>query len=192
MKIEEIELHDLRQMFQNSLVRYNTEPVMIGHVSAGFRADCVFIGNNEEQVLDLRDEKFDFKPVNTGYVNLQGYSFFITRLPRRQWKQGLSKDNVEIKYNLPYADDGRFEKAYHRVVNLDCKPLYNTIKNIYPSLAQAVESFEDNNVEIAFDRQFCVNKNGMLFYKGSEVGKVDLNTLKIEFKKEFHFLEKAL
>lgn len=192
MNLADISLADQKQMFQNSLVRYGTEPVWIHHIGDRCLADCLFIGNNEDKVLDLRDEAFNFKPVNTGYVNIQGYSFFVTRMPHRQWKQGLSIDNVNIRYNHPYNDNGRFQNAYNRVKELTCKPLYNTIKNIYPSLEQVVESFEDNVVEGAFDRQFAVNNLGWLFYKGEQSGLVDLKTLKITFNPGMEFLEKAL
>lgn len=192
MNIQEISLADQRQMFQNCLVLYNTDPVWIGHIGDGCRADCTFIGNNEERVLDLRDEKFDFTPVNTGYVNLQGYSFFLSRTTRRQWKQGLSPDNVSIKYNVMYGDNGRFEGAYHRLKGLNCRPIYNTVKNIYPTLEQAIESFEDMVREVAFDRQFSVNYLGQLYYKGSLVGAVNLINAKIKFFENFKHLEKAL
>lgn len=192
MNIQEISLADQRQMFQNSLVLYNTNPVWIGHIGYECVADCTMIGNNEECALDLRDEKFDFTPVNTGYVNLQGYSFFLSRSTRRQWKQGLSPDNISVKYNTLYTDNGRFENAYHRVKELRCKPIFNTVKNIYPSLEQAIESFEDNVREVAFDRQFSVNHQGFLYYKGYLVGNVNLYSHKITFNNEYKYLERAL
>lgn len=191
MNLQEISLADQRQMFQGSLVRYDGEPVVIQNISHGGLVDCLFIGNNSEKALVLYDKLFDFKPVNTGYVNIQGYTFFVSRTTRRQFKQGLSRDNVNIKYNVAYGNE-RHNSAFERLMSLSCKPLYNTIKNIYPKLEQAVESFEDNVVEAAFDRQFSVNSNGSLFYKAKEVGQVKLDTLKIDFYPDYEYLRNAL
>lgn len=191
MNLQEISLADQRQMFQGSLVRYDGEPVVIQNISYGGLVDCLFIGNNSEKALVLYDKLFDFKPVNTGYVNMQGYTFFVSRTTRRQFKQGLSMDNVNIKCNLAYGNE-RHNSAFERLMSLRCKPLYNTIKNIYPKLEQAVESFEDNVVEAAFDRQFSVNANGTLFYKAKEVGQVRLDTLQIDFYPDYEYLRNAL
>lgn len=192
MNIAEIEIQDLRTMFQHTLVRYSNNPVMITHISADKKADCLFIGNNEEQTIPLEDAKFNFKPVSLGYVNIQGYCFYVSRTTRRQYKQGLSVDNVKFKLNGEELKADRQHAAYERVKGLSCKALHNTIKNVYPSLQGAIEMFEDEAEEVAFDRQFAVNKRGNLYYKGELVGNVNLQTHEINFPPEFEYLRKAL
>lgn len=192
MNIAEIEIQDLRTMFQHTLVRYNSNPVMISHIGGDKRADCFFIGNNEEQTIPLDDVKFNFKPVSLGYVNVQGYCFYTSRTTRRQYKQGLSVDNVKIKINGGELRADRQHAAFERLRGLTCKGLHNTVKSIYPSLQNAIEMFEDEVEEVAFDRQFAINKLGLLYYKAENVGIVNLKTLRIEFTPEYEFLRKAL
>lgn len=191
MNLAEIEYADLSAMFKDTVVKYNNTPVYILHINPGLRADILNLGNGEESVKSLLDNEWCFKPINTGYVNIQGYSFYISRIPSRQWKQGLHRENVKIKYNFPYGDV-RMNIGYERVRTLICKPLHNMARKIYPSLQQAVEMFEDGNTEIAFDRQFCVSRTGVLYYKTEEVGGVDLDTLEVKFDKRYEFLRKAL
>lgn len=192
MNIAEIGIQDLRTMFQNTLVRYNNNPVMITHINNNKKADCVFIGNNDEQTIPLDDEKFNFKPVSLGYVNIQGYCVYLSRTTRRQYKQGLCIDNAKFKLNGGDLQADRQHAAYERVKQLTCKAIHNTVKNVYPSLQNAIEMFEDEAHEVAFDRQFSVNKYGRLYYKAEPVGDVNLQTHEIVFPPEFEYLRKAL
>lgn len=191
MNVNEISVSDLRQMFSDTIVRYNKNPVYIAHISNNRFVDCVNIGNGKEFTVAFDDVGWDFKPINTGYVNIQGFALFITRMPLRQFKQGLHHDNIKIKLNSN-RDDGRLRKAYDRVRGLNCRPIYQMAKNIYPSIQQAIELLEDNNVEVAFDRQFAINSAGDLFYRSELVGNVDMETATPIFFKEFEFLRKAL
>lgn len=190
MNIKEASHQDLRQMFDKSIVTYDTHPIFIHHVNDDKSVDVSSLGNNKEARLHLSDEKFDFTPVSLGYVNVQGSCFYLTRVPRRQWKQGLHHDNVEIKYHeAGYPEDRRWMSAYNRIKELSCKPLYNTIKNIYPTLEEAVNLLQEDR-EVAFDRQFAINKDFIIFYKAQAVGYY--NDGEIVFNANKEFLRKAL
>lgn len=191
MNLNEVSVDDLKVMFQSSVVRYGGVPVYVSHISPEKTAFFTVIGNASEKVAKLDDPLWDMRPINTGYVNVLGFSPFIYRLPKRQFKQGLCHDNAVTRYNMPYGDD-RQSAAIDKANSLICSPIHNMACNIYPSLHQAIEMFEDANVEVAFDRQFCVNSYGHLYYKARRVGDVCLNTAKITFAKQFEFLKAAL
>ncbi len=190
MNLQDASVADLKMMFENTVVKRNNIPVFIHSVNNNRKVDFINLGNSDEGYASIEDGFWDFKPVSTGYVNIMDYSFYITRIPRRQYKQGLHHENIKIGYNCPY-DDQRQSTAFERVKSLRCKPLYNTINNVYPSLQQALELLEDECVDVAFDRQFSVDKGGRVYYKTRYVGDVD-KAGKIVFFDDFEFLRKAL
>lgn len=194
-------MDDLRMMFDRTIVQYKGDPVYIESLaSAGkkqYKAECYFIATGQRLWLPFNEQDFNLKPVRTGYVNIKGFALFIYRQPYRRYKQGLHVDNMKINDrvdigNVEQYEVGRYNHAYELLQGLRVKELYNTFKNIYPSLVDAMEQFEDGAHSVAFDRQFAVDKFFRIHFKGNIVGKVSPKTNKITFNPDNKHLSFAL
>jgi len=190
---EDASIADLRMMFDNTLIRYKDEPVFIHRLYEDKIAECLFIGNQEEKIIHILDKGFNFTPISAGYVNVRGNTVYLRRIPMRKYKQGLSKECIEALIEAGDFDSAAvYDDCRRQVASLKAKCLYNMAKKVYPSLEEAIASFEDKAVSVAFDRQFCVTRNGLLRFKHMHVGVVNLDNAKITFQEDKAYLKHAL
>lgn len=105
--------------------------------------------------IDVDD--IDLVPVKLGCVNYKNRVYWTSRQPIRDWKQGLTTKNIKgIKENIYLF-----------------KPLYYTIKGIYPSFEECLPKVgEDARRAKAFSRNFHIENSGNIFYKGRIAGSV--------------------
>lgn len=117
-------------------------------------------GHTEE--ASLTDEDVDIKPVPLGYVNFQGQSHYLSRQPRRRYKQGLDVESLHA---------GRHCRDRRQV--LFSQSFIDTVMGNWPSFEechQAVNRF--SLTSLAFDREWAVGMEGRLLYKGDKVGSI--------------------
>lgn len=200
--LEQIDtIEDIRMMFDHTIIQYKGDPVYVESIlPAGkreYKAECYFIATGQRLMLPFNEKDFNLKPVRTGYVNLKGFALFLCRQPYRKYKQGLHVENIKTAERMDLGDVDqytvtRFRHSHELVQTLRTKELYNTFKNIYPSLSDAIEQFEDGAHSVAFDRQFAVDKFFRIHFKGQVVGKVHHKSHKISFSKENSHLAFAL
>ncbi len=140
-------------------------------------------GVNEDLTLSIRrlhdDKDFDrvkqtskfveLRAPCLGYVNTERAALFAMRTPARMWKQGLSMRSVRFKNN------GRMPPHV-----IDNKVLAKCLDNDYPTIEEAMGSFISTNPfkpdipkSVAFSRRWAVGREGVLLYKGDEVGKLE-------------------
>lgn len=166
--------HDASMRMQGCIFMYDKEPVYVVSVHerlGKLKAHVVSldkVGEGEEHVekVDLDSDKWDWKPVRTGYLNLDKKCFYVERYPVRKWKHGLHGENV-------YITGG----ARHRVMYT--KQFIDTIKGNYKSAAECIKDLKkDKNLQgLAFARNYAFEKGelGMLWlsYRGEKVGWVE-------------------
>lgn len=110
--------------------------------------------------VSLKDPKLNIREFRLGYVNAYNYAGYLTRMPGRQQKQGLSNGNV------------CFDDEFQRMVgigfeNIIKRPEFaDALMGIYPAFDKCVESLL-NNAEmrsIAFCRRFALYQDPELGY----------------------------
>lgn len=96
----------------------------------------------------LKLPDLNLEPPQLGWVNVptRGCTY-LTRMPSRQWRQGLRLDNI---HTLNFSLGGS---------SLLGQPLYRTVNKIFPSLEECYELLQNNEAESwAFSNNFSLLK----------------------------------
>lgn len=174
-------VQDLEMRLNRSLVKYNGRPFFIEEV----QPNCVLLGKYLDTqrlaICELPNKNLDIRPVPLGYVNLSSRAMYVSRIPRRKYKQGLNDQNILLK---GYMLDGV------RVTDLlRSKNLCRCINDEYPSLSDAIKHAEEHE-SCAFSRKFAVRNEeelGVLSlqYRGSAVGIVMHGELQLNSSNQY-------
>lgn len=121
------------------------------------------------QISEVTIDALDLTPVKLGYVNFKDSCIYTCRIPmRRDWKQGLRPNNLNITSFPPYEDQFLIENTNSMFV------LEPTCLGKYPSYRQCVDDIEETHRARAFSRYFCVDEEGNVSYKSrTHIGKIE-------------------
>jgi len=148
-----------------TLVRTKTgAPYMVASVSQiGRDIVCIgnFLGNPKAEGINLSE--IDLTPVSLGFFNVGEKMFFACRRPmRKDWKQGLSPQNLLI-----YGG---------RLGEIGFEPLIQPITNNYPRVGEALSFLsKKDKASRAFSRDFGLSKRDgrlIICYRKYDVGEV--------------------
>ena len=172
---EVISWEDASSMFRDSVVLYKGAPVYCVNVDRGMQA---FIRDLETGCMDrVQFSMKDFTNVNArlGYVNYDVFSVYMLRRPLRQYKIGLTAENISAsKGDFGYSD-GEMELIQRLRGGLTEANLCMTLLGRFPSFQEVYERVKEKSARIlAFDRQFALSYKGGLYYRGKQVGSLDL------------------
>jgi hypothetical protein len=178
----EIMTNDLGQKIGDTIVRYDGIPYYV-RVAAGDLINLFDVASpsgKTVQQVDARDPLFDISSLPLGYVNYQLWkqTFYVTRFPKRQVKQGVIPQNTKINYfpnlhwtgGFPRSQDVLFNKAFKDSVMGVFPPLENAIKGLRgihtsnPSTHYSVAISRD--IALVIDEQAIVK----VYYKNRYVG----------------------
>jgi hypothetical protein len=114
--------------------------------------------------ISLTDKRLDMNPIPNGFVNFNvwgqtGYTNFVSRMPARTWKIGLSSENVRI---LSVEHDTTrhgfrtivFTSGFHDMVTNKYLPL--------PECWKKIE--EEGYTSFGLSRHFALQRGRHLFY----------------------------
>jgi hypothetical protein len=136
---------------------------------------CYKLSNQEPISLTL--EEIDLTPVRLGLIDTEEWgAVYITRLPVRGWKQGLSPESFTVFY--PGKELPR--------LSFPIWGLYDTIQRNYCTYDEALEKAKSTGLSRPFSPKFSVGPQGELYYKCLQVGKNK------ELDPEFFYLEQYL
>lgn len=186
--MDEISHDDQCQLYLNNLVDYNGKLMLVRDIYDGIFT-CRTAGNPAE-VKDIRFEKDLFKaPRRIGYINTPEGALFLSRLPRRLYGIGLNRNNTEIIKN-----DVVMPKAYFEYI-VSKEGIAEAYSNKYPTFYKAYQLAKEKQTTVAFDRQFAIDFQRNIYYKGSVTGvlpKGYVRKLNIQWFAGFEFCEYTL
>jgi len=137
----------------------------------------------DSEVMDIRKAGINFAPLELGYVNHNNGLSYITRNPKRMWKQGLTYDHIT-------AVRGYIEENF-----LEGYALNNTLTNKFPTLKEAYPQASEEGVSVAFHRDFAINCEQypllQLEYKATIVGIIN-DELDFEISEKYHYIKELL
>ena len=158
---------DAQQHLLGTVVMYAGAPAYVHEIApSASGAFVVSLGHlpryrNIFQV-DLFDGQFEPRGIRLGYCNIvnAGRATFLSRIPSRQYHQGLHRTNLRI----PEDETGRRHTNFEHLLTdagfADC------LRNIYPSYKEALNLLENPNIlSAAFHRYFAVSKDELGFYR---------------------------
>lgn len=188
--------NEVNDRYVGTIIYYGDLPVYIVKALPGVQdldLLCTMVGDNRNltSVYHVTDPLFRDGPFQLGYVNKLPFTLnneifygasYMTRIPRRQWKQGLTPAIVEFSPKL----QGDF---YELLVN----PMFkDMLQGNYPTLAQARNLLNGKLVSVAFSRQLAISKDDCdiikLHYRGKTVG-LSEDGAKFKLRKEYSFLK---
>jgi hypothetical protein len=178
-----------------SIVKFNDRPVMVHSINSEGALikfmDALYMKSEPEQsskeLVPLA--KLDFSSFPLGYVNCANNCLYVTRIPHRNWKQGIRSANLA---------------AYQgSMVSIGSAEFINMLLNNYPKLGVCIESLLCGEIRgKAFSRRFALStfdksrtapSRLQLIYKDIAVGVVELGDYeKIKLHDEFEFLKESL
>lgn len=154
------EPHYARQALANSLIRVGESPVWVGGFDGWATTLYYPMNGKTSRIEDIRKlKKLNIEPVPLGYVNLKNEAVFISRIPRRRWKQGLNREVVS---------------AIVPDMFLKSRALGNCILNRYPPLEQVILLVKTHQViSCSFNREWAIGSGVLapnLMFRGKAVG----------------------
>lgn len=179
----EQKVEDIDQLFSKSIVRYKGLPVYCFGPDAEKRLRCQFI-HTKEEIKEFPDSPdFDFKPIPLGMFNSNNSCCFLQRIPKRQYKIGLTSDSI----SGVYAEQVHADKLLLEVRKAFSLNLFNTFTGNYPSIEEVLA--KEKGVT-AFSRVFAISHDGELFYKAVKVGMINGENGKPIFTNSKKYLHK--
>ena len=188
--------HTARSYLINSIIRYKNTPIMITEVqetldnNKQFRVTFNRLGDHNNRLLFLPDRQIDMNPVPLGMLNGNKTSCFVSRIPVRNWKIGLSAQNCHFKPILRQRlDEGGEEEDTFFLASVAMK---NTIEGKYPSYATCYRSIiAGNRQTYAFSRRFAIDRQG-LSYKSIDEPIGICEKTKPQLFDQYQYLEQVL
>ena len=181
-----------RQRLDGTVIRINGEVVYLS-----FRENWTYsvynLSSKKEKNVDIRKVPLDLNPIPLGYINHGNIAYYTSRRPVRRWKQGLSSDALDVRFQK----DGRNLGGMMAGTLLISSGLINCVDNVYPSIQESyIEIVEGGYNSSAFSRAFALSSSPVdhkvldLLYKNIKVGYVNQKGVELETK--FEYLKEAL
>ena len=144
-------------------------------------SDCI---TGEYLNYDLSE--LDMSPLKLGYANAKTKATYLSRMPTRHYKQGLTPATLS-KRGAGYGDN----------INYNSPALAKCALNIYPSMLSATEEVSCGEAHSrAFSRNFMVDIDTRLQFRGTIVGEVHFNPsnglIHARLTQKFKFLQEML
>lgn len=166
--MEMVPERDLIQYFKGSLFLYRGKPVY-----------CNSVRGNELRILILESQEEHYvvydpstcTPIGgrIGNVNHNGGVCYVSRKPSRQFQIGINPNNTSFR-TVGSDPTGRVRAA---IQGLNKSVIADAIAGKYPNIAQAFHRATVKGGTVAFDRQFAIDFQGVIYYHNKGVGTVD-------------------
>lgn len=188
-------INDLEMMFLNSLITYAGWPVRVEAIGYSEDRNVLHmhirsLSTGRKRNVYIDDKFLDFTPVQLGMVNGMGTAVFSARRALRRYKQGLTKEAMNIFILDARHHTGAALRSEIREFNH--KGLISCIKGSYPSLKESLEAVTTGEEASAFSRVFAVDSDMNLFYKASKVGMVNSDNGNLVFQPKKAYLKTLL
>ena len=137
------------------------------------------------------DEDIDMSPVPLGMTATVGQAEYMSRMPVRKWKLGLSSQNLKIA-----KVDSEAECCYSRTDIIHSQVMLDTVIGNYITFEDAINRAKafngDKHTSVAFSRRFAIGNKYKLFYKSFGVPVGIASKEGPVLTEEFSFLQQVL
>ena len=189
-----MEIRDINMLFANTVVQLSKEKLWyyVNNVSEDLTALCTDLETQKIKRIKFDENTWKAPSARLGYVNVGDVCVYISRHAYRKYKQGLAKECCEITNGDMYLDVGDREAVFNTMNILGTESFFNCLKGEYPTFQEAVALVVQGSKAVAFDRQFAVDADLNVYYKGKMAGKVTEDKSGIQFKKKLQFLQRVV
>lgn len=156
---------DARQHLHQTYILFDGKPAFVADITeapSGLMAVLDINGQSEPTHTSLWDTRIQTRGFKLGYVNLSSGVTYLQRIPRRQYQQGLSNQNVLS------SNGDNFLRYIAR-----SKAFYQAMTGVYPTIAECIELLKSRD-SAAFHVDFCLSRlnSGLteLMYQNTSIG----------------------
>lgn len=192
--MDDISLGDIEQLFCGNLVLHKGTPVLFKSVNRDRQTKLFNLFHGKEYNAEFKLDDFGAPRGRIGFVNHGNTSVYVFRRPRRQFCVGVTGNNSEFKA-LHYLDPYQRQTVVNELKKLDKKALHFSMLNQYPKFSEALEKAIAHDGAYAFDKQFAIGRDRVVWYKTTAVGvlKEGKTSMKdIVFDKQYEYLKLPL
>lgn len=176
MSFHYTDVRDANQHLLGTVVMFAGQPAFIHEIQVNPADQHGFIAHighlpriNNMVTVDLFSPDLEPKKLRLGYVNVSsvGHAMFCSRIPAKQYHQGLCRGNVSIP-----PINGQRLTSFERLLT---EPGFaDALRNQYPTYEEAARLLENPDYRsMAFHRSYALEKDELgffrLFYKGEPV-----------------------
>ena len=194
MKLDFYDVHHASNYLTESIIRVAGHPVYVMEVGGRpYRLSYVptddMYNTRTSKTIMLDDEDVDLEPIPLGLCNYRSCSAYLTRIPRRAWKVGLTTRALHITWirdNPGLGTDILWSENFVQMV-----------KGRYPVL-DTTKLLGSGQPSFAFDRHFTVVKERNAFkvyykWRNDEcIGEYSIDRRSIVLKEKFCYLRESL
>lgn len=141
-------VQDARQHLHNTIILFDSKPAHVIDIhsddTGGLNA-VLDTMSGEPIIVSLWDTRIQTRNFQLGYVNLAPGAVYLTRIPRRQYQQGLSDNNVIT------SNGDNFRRIWRS------KGFREAMAGKYPSVSECLEIIKDKE-SAAFSVDFCLHR----------------------------------
>lgn len=156
------ENQDVNSRLSGTIVRYRREPVYVevANHDTLHLYDITKEMRKPKYIISPKDVEFDVSTPPLGYVNYPYGVVYLSRSPRRVYKQGLASNNTCF-YSLP-SQTGDIRRADGRLTSQE---VYDCIVGNYPDVNSVLKQLRSGKVvskAISRDVAFQIDSIGMV------------------------------
>lgn len=174
---------DVRMRLHDSFLRYKNNHYYALHPGQEDRTTllqlCDVPTKKPVITIDANDPELDVTSPPLGYVQYPKWNgcVFMSRIPFRRQKQGVSHDSVSV-YNVWDMREMMGSRVYFHteffLSNL------NGVFPTYDGVLASIHKSKETDIARAFDRSFCIlykkDKETLLQYNGTNIGTIDISS----------------
>lgn len=188
----ELNQHDLRQLFDRSLILYKGKPTKVRAIGADRKARLWDLTTQKESTVTNPYDFFQAPVLRIGMVNMGGSVIYIERRPMRQYIIGFSQENSLFRtIRAEYPELGA-DRTIQKAATLEDKSIADAMTNQYPTFKECLGFLKDFGGARAFDHQFAIDDENNVYYRAQRVGKLPARATtvdKIEFVDSHRYLK---
>jgi len=169
-----LERGDIIQQYLNCIVKYKDRIVYVDEVDGRCNITITYLETMKRDVVAFNLKDFKVAKNRIGMVNHNGFVFYCERIPVRKMQIGINFNNFSVsRPQFHTLRDWKTSRETIQSLRENC--VFNSMVNRFPSFERCLELTRSGNKNIdcmAWDRQFAVDKSGMIYYKDSRVGNI--------------------
>ena len=155
---------DLYQRYDSTLLKFDGQVYLCRVDGDEFRLRYLHVPSGYPvHIVDAYDSRINTKSVELGYVNTDNGCPYVSRNPRRQYRQGVSIYDIE-----------EILREWTYTINFDC-----TLNGIFPSVNEALNLILDGKFpQIAVTRDLMLSRRQTgegidVYFRETHVGGID-------------------
>jgi len=168
----ELSYEDIIQQYSDCVILYKGKPHKVKEIDHPNKVKILDLNTQRSKWVDFSFKTFAPPLLRLGYVNQDEVAVFVYRTPVRNYFTGINSLNCKIVGNKESYTRNNVGSVVSKVSQMDSPEFADMLLGHYPSLKEAVTRAEEFAGSVAFDKQFAVDLERKVFYKGYQVGNV--------------------